>query len=210
MEPCHPNLSPKLGTQVRFHLHQERNTMQTIIPFQGFYCSAHDHLIDNAVDSMSQDDLGDPIPERVEQISCKAKWSKVHQEYSKRYVEMLCEEYNIQLKFVELDSPREYNFTTDKIVCEISEAEVKRIFDEVDAEELTRVAEERHTSRSGFISFYNPDWKTWGTPDTWEAQQLCTLLTAYIGEFDEYDLMCELNVEDLIWDAMPVGFEFSA
>ena len=183
--------------------------MQAIIPFSGFYSSLHDELINQAVDSLAQDDVGDPIPERVEQINKMIDYRKVLLTYSQLYVEEFCKNFSVELKFLELDSPREYNFTTDKVVCEISEDEVERIFDLVSSEELTRVAKERHTSCSGFSSFYDPDWTTWGAPDTWEPQQLCTLLMAHVGDADDYDLMGEHDLDGLIWDALPVGFEFS-
>jgi hypothetical protein len=60
-------------------------------------------------------------------------------------------------------------------------------------ETLDRIAAARHTSRSGFISFYSPDWRSWGEIESWDHNQLETLLEAYIddnlGSFEELDAM---------------------
>jgi hypothetical protein len=43
---------------------------------------------------------------------------------------------------------------------------------ETSTDSLDQVAGERHTSRSGFISFYSPDWRTWGDVTNWDHNQL--------------------------------------
>lgn len=97
------------------------------------------------------------------------------------------------LEFGEMTSPREYNFETDRIFATIPLAVVRIMWKLSEAEShatLRRVMEERHSSRSGFISFYSASWADWESkplPD-WDHNELQTLLIA----------VCEIRGAD--WD----------
>ena len=58
---------------------------------------------------------------------------------------------------------------------------------------LNRLAAERHTSRDGFASSYSPEVDTWGPVDTWDHNQLMTLLIAYLENErgEEWDMWAE-------------------
>jgi hypothetical protein len=68
--------------------------------------------------------------------------------------------------FSEVVSPREYNYTSDKVyfdltlnVSRFKKTLTKLIFD--NEELFQEILDDRHKSRSGFISFYSNDLKDW-------------------------------------------------
>ena len=77
-------------------------------------------------------------------------------------------------KFESMDSPREYNFTTDRVYVTVPLAIMESLYRGLDRDKLREMIEERHTSRSGFISFYSND------IDEWEEKE--------ISEFDHNEL----------------------
>lgn len=109
-------------------------------------------------------------------------WTYDWEEYSKMYVSAISSKMGIKLEFQELISPREYNFTTDKIICWISSKDVKKLSSALNSPTLERLVKERFTSRDGFISFYSryvEDWKEKKLKD-WDAVELGTLLDAWL------------------------------
>lgn len=171
--------------------------MITTVPFQGFYCSDHDHALDQAIEQMFQDDRGDANHGLVEAATWACDWKKVHATYASKYVEAFAAEFEIRLKFESLKSPREYNFSTDIVYATISQRQVRELFRDTDKATLDKVAASRFTSCSGFISFYSPEWRTWGSVDTWDHNQVGTLLECLIekegrtrwNSYGEFDLM---------------------
>lgn len=63
--------------------------------------------------------------------------------------------------FESMDSPREYNFTTDRVYVTVPLAVMESLFNRVDREKLAETISQRHSSRSGFISFYANDLESW-------------------------------------------------
>lgn len=185
---------------------------EIVIPFAGFYNSLHDGEIDCALEQMLSDESGSAYSGLVARFYDRANFRSVHEDYAKAYAEAFADEFKIKLEFKALVSPREYNFTTDRIFCEIDAVEVQRLFDGTCPNELTRVAEEMFTSRDGFSSYYSPDWRSWGPPDTWDHNQLACLLQAWmVGlEFDEYaeinlmeDYRCNGHLDSALYNCNP-------
>lgn len=139
---------------------------EATIPFSGFYESVHDSLLDDALTQMVADDQGD-VPEFTEGLWEHVDWRKVHEDYAKEYVEAFVEEFNsctglkIPMTLVVVDSPREYNFTTDRIFVNISEDSIRKMWKAVDKAELDKLIRERFTSYSGFSSFYDNSLEAW-------------------------------------------------
>lgn len=163
------------------------------IPFGGFYQSIHDSEIDNALERMFSDrNTGNERNEGLESAFFrKCDFSVVHLDYAKAYAEAFAEEFKIKLEFESLSSPKEYNFTTDRIFVTIADSEVTRLHSLVTAEELDKAAKERFTSYSGFISSYSNDVADWGDLQEWDHNQIGTLIAAYVNqeantEFDQY------------------------
>ena len=171
--------------------------MLAVIPFSGFYESWHADELDSALEQMLSDDYGNCNHGLNERVYFSAEWQKIHAAYAAAYAENFADHFKIKLKFESLNSPREYNFTTDRIFVELETEEVERVFEEVSAIALDAVCERMFTSYDGFSSHYSPDWRSWGPPEEWDHNQVFALITAYVeqehgGNFeqsDEIDLM---------------------
>lgn len=141
--------------------------------------------------------------------------SKCYIDYAKEYTSALAHfiagEANapFSLEFEELTSPREYNFTTDKIFARISPEQVQWLFNNTDTPVLRQHITDKHSSRDGFISFYPNTLEEWpANVLDWDEIQLGTLLEAYIecllqGEFDELAIMEDARgngiIANIIW-----------
>ena len=110
--------------------------------FGGFYHSEHSELIENNIEFYGYD---------WEDVDYK----KTNINYCKAFLNRLGEELQIDLNFISLDSPKYYNFTTDKIFCSISKEDFKTLLDDYDNKELFNYIEEQSKSRDGLISFYS-------------------------------------------------------
>lgn len=190
--------------------------MDANIPFGGFYNSIHDNVIERAIESLIEDASGEANKGLADRIWSEINTRDAMKAYVIEYVHlfgmMLSEEtgVSIKFKFDEMTSPREYNFQTDRIFVKVSRDSVRAMFKLVDKTILTRVAAENHTSCSGFISFYNPDYTSWGALDKWDHNQIKTLLDALTEEFldEEWEYkICEqvqemCVVENPVYDGL--------
>tara|TARA_R110000822_G_scaffold158314_1_gene297875 strand:+ start:74 stop:577 length:504 start_codon:yes stop_codon:yes gene_type:complete len=119
-----------------------KNKINFSLNFGGFYHSEHSETIENNIELYGYD---------WEDVDYK----KTNINYCKAFLNRLGEELDINLSFISLDSPREYNFTTDKIFCSISKEDFNTLLDDYDNKELFNYIEEQSKSRSGFTSFYS-------------------------------------------------------
>lgn len=190
--------------------------LTTLPTFQGFYESIHRSKIDDAESSVIQDENGDPIPELADIMWQNLNYRKVWEGYAKIYCDNFGELYKIPVRFESLNSPREYNFTTDRIYAYISLSTVKRIRDLTPESTLADTIRQRFTSRDGFSSFYSNDLQSeeWQVPmQDWDANMVSTLLEAYL--FQEYsddeisqhewDMVddCNSDISNLVWENLP-------
>ena len=176
------------------------------IPFSGFYESIHSSAIDDAInytftDYASGIENNDRLSERLYD---SLNWRDMLTEYAKEYADTFAYRFGIELEFESLSSPREYNFTTDRIFCRINEAEVLRLYASTDKNKLDQVAREMFTSRDGFNSFYDPDPLSWGEVSTWDYNQLYALLVAYVDDddFETYlmdNVFSDGTINDLLY-----------
>lgn len=171
---------------------------QVILPFSGFYCSLHDSAIDDAIAQLLSDDQGMPLSDQLSSRFVDAcDYRYAFWQYAAHYAQQFAEEFTLaSLKFNRLDSPREYNFETDRIFCDISSEDIDKMKQSTLAATLAKVAARRHTSRDGFHSFYSPDTADWPSDvHTWDVVQLSTLLEAYVEKiFGDFDRWAELDL----------------
>lgn len=190
--------------------------MLTTIPFSGFYYSLHDSALDSALESIFSDDNGTARPALVCKAQDTVDWRMVQNNYAAYYAAAFAAEFNLPLQFESMKSPREYNFSTDTIYCTISAADAAWLFDTCDKTLLAKIARETFTSRSGYISFYDPDFTEWGDVLTWDHNQLGALIRAHVTEqnpdFDqwaEFELMESAQgngqLENWIFESNPVA-----
>lgn len=126
---------------------------EILINFGGFYNSIHDAQIENqfeaceaCIDSEAQD---------RDYTKTKINYSI---EYLKKMEQFLFNEgIETKFKFVRIESPREYNFRTDKIVVNILKNHQKSIINFVNnkfAVELIELIRQQTTASSGYRPFY--------------------------------------------------------
>jgi hypothetical protein len=158
--------------------------MKISIPFSGFYESIHNDNINNALynDVFTDHASGCINNDRLSYLAEDSiDWHLLYVDYAKEYVSQFNHEYGLNLIFDELSSPKEYNFTTDRIFCEITPIEIHKLYENTSAEYLTKNAKAMFTSYDGFSSFYSNDWLTWGADVlTWDCNQLECLLRAWL------------------------------
>jgi len=154
----------------------------TTIPFSGFYNSIHDSELDCTLPLMFTDDSGNSYDGVVMRAYNACDWGAVHRAYAAEYCSAFAHEYKLALSFESLQSPREYNFTTDRIFATIEESEARRILAATAPDVLAAVAKESFTSRDGFCSFYSPDVADWGDVSNWDHNQLGAMIAAYVAQ----------------------------
>jgi hypothetical protein len=136
-------------------------TIKTTINFGGFYNSIHDDNIEWACESYFSDDNGncnwDIILDNVDFKKLRGVYIDL---YCDLFSDWLKENYKVDIKFknISLSSPREYNFETDKIICDIDIMENESLIRTMKAKPaFLDWVKDRTKSRSGFISFYDFD-----------------------------------------------------
>lgn len=169
--------------------------MLSTIPFLGFYDTVHDNAIDRAIESLFEDVNGDCNSRLINHFYSSEciDYEQVRTAYAKDYAQAFAIATKLQLTFDELNSPKEYNFQTDRIFVDVTPESVTKLFASVDKDVLRQRIKEEYTSRSGFISFYSPDLNEWPADITeWDHNQLGTLISVAV-DFDEEKYMEELN-----------------
>lgn len=150
--------------------------------FPGFYETWLDGLIDRELESEMQE-TGETYDEVMD------RWSQrlAMEALSRGWVKAFSQESGIPMEFDELKSPREYNFTTDRIFVRVPVDAIEKIAAEMDEKPLREVLADKFTSRSGFISFYSPDLEDpkWQKPvRDWDHNQLEALLEARLIQLE--------------------------
>lgn len=166
------------------------------LPFSGFYNSIHDAQFDRELESVIDyfyQETGYDLPDYIMNLWWNIDFKSAQLAYAKDFAEGLMDELNIFGDFTTMTSPREYNFENDRLFVKVSRATLCGLVFMTDPYEMEQAAKRRHTSRSGFISFYSNDYKTWGDIEDWDHNQLRTLLEAYIEtngiEIDESQII---------------------
>lgn len=209
----------------------EQEVKSVVIPFSGFYESEHTALIDDEIEQIFSDyatGCNGKIPDEVwglcDYKSLELGYSKEYCENFSAWFRDICEGQGIELDdsevftFESLHSPREYNFTTDRIFAEVPLSLVKKLYDAVFLEEggkaaFIKVIEARFTPCSGFIPFYDNALEPWlAKPiDEWDHNEVNTLLLAYLELVKEdipsgWELMEDSRgngaISSLVWDAL--------
>ncbi|WP_420431496.1 hypothetical protein [Candidatus Poriferisocius sp.] len=199
-------------------------TREMNIPFDGFYQSISDSAIDDiAYGFLDTEEQGEPNWDLVNHCchgfnwgAAQEAWCEAYLYNLKMFIEHECptpvhqaEGWDESFRFAGIDSPQFYNFTTDRLFANVAWPVVRRIYSNTKAESLTGCAKEMFTSRSGFCSFYDPDWTEWDKLKEWDHNQLGCLFRAFLYDHgwdmqealsDLYDASYELGIEDAVLD----------
>jgi len=135
------------------------NAIKTQLNFGGFYNTIHDSIVEDAVafdiGAIDENDENDWDNEDLINFS---NWSAYKSEYCKDWVALLNEELGTEIVYTSLDSPREYNFSTDVIIAHISVKDTLKLFKLIKEndlkEEVIEEIEKHTTSRSGYSPYY--------------------------------------------------------
>ena len=164
------------------------NKAISTIPFQGFYNSLYSYAIEGEIESSldwyTEDyELTEAQRETLENGYLEKNVSKFYHNVSKDYAEAFIYEIeretglSLNARFESMESPREYNFKTDRIFIELPKASALAFIDYILAnhkEELEKLIAQRFTSRDGFWSNYKNTLEAWGDPSEWDLNQLGT------------------------------------
>jgi hypothetical protein len=174
------------------------------IPFSGFYESIHDAEIDREIESYfdTEGDGDNHIPENF--YYSFNHHGDIQREYAKVYAENFADWFEgetglkLPLTYEDLQSPREYNFATDRIFAAVPLSALKKIRAYVTDKTLGEHIKDSFTSYDGFMSYYSNDLADWKAKPlaTWDHNELGTLIEAALIQCgaakngcNEYDLM---------------------
>lgn len=160
-----------------------------VLDFPGFYES----ILSQALDDVEEREV-EHIAETHgldETTVAEAFWT--HSEYAKGFhaiardnvdwLNHVLDDTGIVLTYESMESPREYNFSTDVLFVTVNDPAL--LYSLTDTPKLNAVAAEFFTSGPGFHSFYSPLVDTWGELAEWDHNQRGALLTAYLRQVAE-------------------------
>jgi hypothetical protein len=172
-------------------------TFSALVPFAGFYGSWHDAHIDDAEESLFQDDSGNILSQRLyQEFTSNLNYGSVFESYAEAYVACLSKAIGVSLTFEEMVSPREYNFQTDRLFATLSRSDLARILRAVRGKRLNQKAAEWFTSCSGFISRYPNYIPDWPPIRDWDHNHVGCALACYVDSLREEEVL--LSEEDFI------------
>ena len=132
--------------------------MEVIINFGGFYGTQHGAALDNIIENPYQDDDGE-IPADFYEAAV-IDYPAAKKDYCKAFIDFINETLKIKLEFKGLINPKEYNFATDRIAVEITEADYKKVVKFVKkeyADDLEAEILDAATPKRWYIPFYTVD-----------------------------------------------------
>jgi len=187
------------------------DTIEVQVPFEGFYDSLYSELLDHEDESFVENqretlDLADEQCTELYELlwrtsSFSTACNALAGDYVARFNECFAEWSGVDLKlsFIEMQSPREYNFTTDRLFAKADLTAICLLRGKVDEAKLAERMEANHKSRSGFISFYSYKLEDWPeSVEEWDHNQLNTLIQAFLPEdwrWDVYHDVAEYGYE---------------
>ena len=166
--------------------------------FEGFYNSYLD-LSENI-------EVGDESYSMTEEQFNEIDWNKTNENVSKFYLNFIKDELKdffneigiINLDFVKIDSPKYYNYSTDKLVCNIEVNKNKFLTElqKYNFEAWRQFLKNNFTSYDGFISFYPNDPNEWAELITEKFEDdnviIETLLQFYLEQSEEFGFIKEI------------------
>ena len=139
------------------------NIMQNIktqIDFGGFYHSIHSDVIEREIEAAICDDDGIIFDDCEYEVDYNKTRHNYIEHYCWLFEDYLDFQYDLKIKFKNLNlwSPREYNFETDSIICEITPAEHDKLTNHFRKDdEFLDYLTEATKSYDGYRSYYTID-----------------------------------------------------
>jgi predicted transcriptional regulator len=150
--------------------------LETIVPF---FCGFYESFLSSVVDQEIEQHM-EEYDKTYEEIEDQLDYRRAELAISQAWLRNFVEETGIKLSFKEIDSPKQYNFTTDRLVADIELEELKRVrkIAEENSDILEGVIKKHFTSYDGFMSFYSNDMDDWNVKETEELD--CNEIMTYI------------------------------
>ena len=190
------------------------NKLESTIPFDGFYESFISADIDHQMGQQIEwdSDIYD-LNESEEEIlynnyltvNTSYFYNQIAEDYTNFYIDALNERlegFTLKATYKCFESPKEYNFSTDRIFIEIEENHavdfIKFIVKNYQ-KELEKKIEDRFRSRSGFISFYKNSIDLW-TKDfkEWDCNMIGTCFELFDLEEEEVNYSLREYLSEII------------
>lgn len=211
-----------------------KRTVSVNIPFQGFYESLWSQEVDHIelqeieyFEDERQSEEGIPRElhlsgeEYGEILTHATDYRSAYLAIARSYVDAFNQTASEQIgfklgcAFEEMVSPHYYNFETDRLFVRIRYAAICELFRMSRADghrHLAKVIAERHTSYSGFHSYYSNDLKSWLSKPLkdWDHNELCTLLCAVWSSCGGFSKGWHNEIADMMLDGDGLYHEWSA
>lgn len=180
-------------------MENEPDKFLTTIPFSGFYETLHsDRLtsgIESLADCVTDEEIKAVFPGGLMDVLDKLDYSKMMLDYAKEYVNWFNSRYDLNLEFESLDSPKFYNYETDRIFCLADKSTIRGIIRRTAESVLRELVKESLIPRSGFIPFYSNDLDEWGPAESWDYNQMGILMEAFCHTQDNVPVSQYLSID---------------
>lgn len=183
--------------------------------FPGFYETVFSEIY---IEEDERESLRDQYPDFEHLSDWEIDSDKYRDAVAKNFAEMYIDELNdklqlnIRLTSESIESPREYNFTTDKIICTIEVGDYDTFIEKITnlmseskyRVKLAKIIKTRHSDAPGFWSFMSNDIEDWFghlvDPDNTNYLE-CILWYLYCLKTDEpIDGDGDWNMKDLVYE----------
>jgi hypothetical protein len=178
--------------------------IETVVPFfPGFYHSYLSDMVDNEIEYYLDDEDN---TETYDDIEDRLDYQKAYKEISKQWLNKFNNITGLNLEYIEIDSPREYNFTTDRLIARISSEELNPLknIPKTEPETFQRVLNRHFKSYDGFCSFYSNDIDDWDKDmDELDCNEVMAYIEAYIltEGLDEDDIIDQTIDSSCVYEA---------
>jgi hypothetical protein len=195
-------------------------TFLTTVPFEGFY-EGYDYLLDWYLEQATAEldfDQAHKVTDFIDDNLDKPRYfTQIAQAYVAAFNDWVNTRvayqhnftFDIKLNFVELISPREYNFLTDVITATLTAREYNAIYDYITPERFTAFVADACANREGYVSYYSANVNEWLPFAEWTPAQRGILLDCFLQVVAEKtgvkDLSDELASHNLMADFMANG-----
>ena len=190
------------------------NKLESTIPFDGFYNSFIsddiDHQIGQQIEWDSDTfDLNESEEEIIQNnyltVNTSYFYNQIAEDYTHFYIDTLNERikgFTLKATYKFFTSPREYNFTTDRIFIEIEENHAIDFIEYIIKnykKELEKKIQDRFTSRSGFISSYKNSLDLWiDDYSEWDCNMIGTCFELFNLEEEDINYSLREYLSEII------------
>ena len=192
------------------------NKLESTIPFDGFYESFISDDIDHQIGQQIEwdcdiydlnEDEQQVLDDSYLSVNRSYFYNQIAEDYANFYIDALNERlkgFTLKATYKFFTSPREYNFSTDRIFIEIEENHIidfiKYIIKNY-KKELEKKIEDRFTSRSGFNSFYKNSLDLWPQDySKWDCNMIGTCFELFDLEEEDINYSLREYLSETIMD----------